>query len=133
MHPSICLYYNCGQTFGFETSHDIMVTMVIRKAPPPQKKRRYFEPKNLGVTDLKLAMHILLHSGSKMSWVPAGCMSSFPCVRLKIIKIVFQQKKLNLGSLTHDPIYIFGIKIIWGIYSVHLIFSLMPGLKKGQK
>ena len=43
----------------------------------------YSARKTLGDTDLKLGMHIQLHSGSNMGWVPLGHTSSFPSVRLK--------------------------------------------------
>ena len=57
--------------------------------------------KTLGVTDLKLGMHIQLHSLSNMGLVPLGHTSSFLCVRQKMPKMVFQHKTLELREL--DP------------------------------
>ena len=61
----------------------------------------YLARKTLGATDLKLGMHIQLHSRSNMGWVPLGHISSFLCVRLKMPKMVFQQKKIEPKEL--DP------------------------------
>ena len=71
--------------------------------------------KTLGATDLKLGIHIQLHSRSNMGWIPAGHTSYFLCIRLKMPKMVFQQKHLNLGVRPMNP-YIFGIDIIWEIF-----------------
>ena len=68
-----------------------IVTMVTRNS-----QIWYLARKTLGSTDLHLGMHIQLHSGSNMSWVPLGHTSSLPCVRLKMPKVVFQQTHLNL-------------------------------------
>ena len=51
-----------------------------------------------GATDLKLGLYIQLHSESNMGLVPPGHTSSFCHVRLKVPKMVHQQKHLNLSS-----------------------------------
>ena len=40
----------------------------------------YLAKKTLGATDVKLGMHIQLHSGSNMCWVPFGYTCSIPYV-----------------------------------------------------
>ena len=57
-----------------------------------------FARKILGATNLKFCLPIQLHSGSNMGWVPPGHTTSFSCVRLKMPKMVYQQKHLNLRS-----------------------------------
>ena len=61
-------------------------------------KNSIFATKNFGATDLKLDMHIELHSGCNNGWAPPGYTSYFPGVRLKMPKMVFKQKHLILGG-----------------------------------
>ena len=63
-----------------------------------KKKKVFFTRKTLGAIDLKLGMHTQLQSGSNIVWVPPGHTSSFPCVRLNMPKMVYQQKHLSLRS-----------------------------------
>ena len=70
-----------------------MVTIEREKA-----KNGIFSRKTIGARDLKLGMNIQLHSGTNMGCVPPGHTSSFLCVRLLMLKMVFQQNHLNLGS-----------------------------------
>ena len=88
-----------GIIVGFDLTKNMgkkvrkMVTMVMGNS-----QIWYLACKALGATDLKLCMHIQLHSGSNMGWVPPGHTSSFPCAKLKMPKMVFQQKHLNIGN-----------------------------------
>ena len=63
-----------------------------------KSQKWYFARKTIGATDLKLGMYIQLHSRSNMGWIPPGHTSSFSCVRLKMPKMVYQEKHLNLSS-----------------------------------
>ena len=67
------------------------------KKPKKKKKEGRYFAENLGASDLKLGMHMKLHSQSNMVWIPPGHTSS-PCIRPKRPKMVFQPKHLNLGS-----------------------------------
>ena len=62
--------------------------MVTRK----KTKNGILTRKHLEATELKLGMHIQFHSGSNIGLVAPGQISSFPCVRPKMPKIVFQQR-----------------------------------------
>ena len=82
-----------------------MVAMVVRKI--------------LGATDLKVGMHIQLHSVSNMGSVPPGHTSSFSCERLKNAKNGISAKTLEPKELDHDLIY------IWNKYNLGNVLSTL--------
>ena len=72
-------------------------------------KTGIFARKTLGATDLKLGMHIQLHSGSYMGWVPPGHTSFFPYVMAKNAKNCISAKTLKPKELTMNHIYLASI------------------------
>ena len=57
-----------------------MVTMVMGGGGGGEAKNGIFARKTLGTKDLKLGIHIQLHSGSSIGWVPPGHTTFFSCV-----------------------------------------------------
>ena len=69
-----------------------MVIMVMKE----RKKDGIFARKTLGAIQLKLGMHIQLHNEGNIGWVPTDHTYFITCVRLKMPKMVYQQKRLKL-------------------------------------
>ena len=118
--PSVCLYHHScqicgwislklGMMIGFDpTKHGQKISENSYHCNKKRIKNGNFVRKTLGATDLKLGMHIRRHSWvtKNMSWVPPGHTFIFSCVMLKMPKMVYQQKHLNLRSLTMN-LYIY--------------------------